>query len=117
MSANAPFFAHAGFGCMVCADRVVVVMDYALPASQRYYHTAKEKGFLIDVTKGKGRKSLLLLDNGAVIVSHISSLTMRRRLSNITKDNAEEDSLQRDTPEEMASTGDSKGEDIADESD
>lgn len=48
---------------------------------KRYSRNAKESGRFIDTTMGKGLKALLLLDDGSVMGSMITTKTLLKRLN------------------------------------
>lgn len=59
---------------------------------RRYSRNAKEAGRYIDATMGKGLKSLLLLDDGSVMGSLITTKTLLKRLNAVeSSDDIEED--------------------------
>ncbi len=80
---SAPFFVSVGFDNMVCANRVLAIITPRSKTSKNYVKMAKEAGTLIDVTMGKTVKSVILFDSGHVLLSHISTTTLRFRFSNI----------------------------------
>ena len=59
---------------------------------RRYSRNAKEASRYIDATMGKGLKSLLLLDDGSVMGSLITTKTLLKRLNAVeSSDDIEED--------------------------
>lgn len=82
-----PIFAHVGFGHLVNASYVYAVLD-----ARTYYTKTFVRGLrkedqtmIFNLAHGKDVKSVLLLDNGQIILSHISPLTLRYRLSNLRR--------------------------------
>lgn len=58
---------------------------------RRYSRNAKEAGRFIDATMGKGLKALLLLDDGSVMGSMITTKTLLKRLNAVeSSDDIEE---------------------------
>lgn len=80
---SAPFFAHIGFGNLICANRVLGVVTPGTRTTRLFIERAKKDGTLIDVTKAKTTKSVILMDTGEVVLSHISPDTLKYRLSNL----------------------------------
>lgn len=74
-------FAHVGMGHLACANRVLAVIKPHTTCGKRYLKNAKETGHYIDATMGKTLKALLLLDDGSVMGSMITSKTLLKRLS------------------------------------
>lgn len=74
-------FTHIGMGDMVCANHVLAIILPGTVTAKRYVKHAKTIKKYIDSTHGKTTKSYLLMDDGTVIASHISTVTLRNRLS------------------------------------
>lgn len=65
-----------GFGNTIAIDRVIAI---ALPNSapiKRLIHEAKNKGLLIDMTSGRRTKSVIITDNGYIILSALAPETI-----------------------------------------
>lgn len=85
-------FVHVGLGHQVQAGRVLAVIKPSGMCGRRYSRNAKEVGRYIDATMGKGLKSLLLLDDGSVMGSLITTKTLLKRLNAVeSSDDIEED--------------------------
>ena len=82
---SAPFFASVGLNNMVCANRVLAIITPKSKTARDYVRLAKQAGTLLDVSMGKTIKSVVLFDNGYILLSHISTATLRFRFSNIHK--------------------------------
>ena len=74
-------FVHVGMGHLVQAGRVLAVIKPSGTCGRRYSRLARENGKFIDATIGKGLKSLLLLDDGSVMGSMITTKTLLKRLN------------------------------------
>lgn len=74
-------FVHVGLGHLVQAGRVLAVIKPNSCCGRRYSRSAKESGRFIDTTMGKGLKALLLLDDGSVMGSMITTKTLLKRLN------------------------------------
>lgn len=65
-----------GFGNTVAMNRVIAI---ALPNSapiKRIIHEGRDKGLLIDMTSGRRTKSVIITDNGYVILSALAPETI-----------------------------------------
>lgn len=81
---KALWFVPVGFGNVVCANRVLCVMNPGTAPAKRRLKQAKEVGRYIDMTLGRPLKSLLLLDTGDVLGSALTSATIQSRLQGET---------------------------------
>lgn len=72
-----------GYGNLVCASRVLGVIIPKCKTAKTLIEKAKEAETIIDVTRGKSTKSVILLDNGQIMLSHISPDTLKYRFSNL----------------------------------
>lgn len=79
-------FAHVGMDHVICANRVLAIIAPQTKCGQRYSKTAKENGRYIDATVGRTIKSLLLLDDGSVMVSAIKPKTLLKRFMSYSDD-------------------------------
>lgn len=74
-------FVHVGMGHLVQAGRVQAVIKPHSNCGRRYSRSAKESGRFIDTTMGKGLKAQILLDDGSVMGSMITTKTLLKRLN------------------------------------
>lgn len=58
-----------GFGNIVSAERVIAVVTPESAPNKRLVQEAKEAGLLLDETGGKKAQSVLVIDNGNVVLS------------------------------------------------
>jgi regulator of extracellular matrix RemA (YlzA/DUF370 family) len=71
---------HVGFGNMVAARRVLaIVAPDSLPV-RRMMREAVERGALVDASRGRKVKSVLVMDNGTIVTSALHPSTIARRL-------------------------------------
>lgn len=76
---------QVGFGNVVVARRVVaIVAPDSLPV-RRMIRDARDKGLLVDASRGRKVKSVLVLDDGHVIASALHPSTIARRLAQRTE--------------------------------
>ena len=88
-------FAHIGMNHIVQTTRVLCVMKPTTKTSKRYIERAKERGQFIDATLGRNHRSVLLLDDGTIIVSCIKPLTLQKRFA-LTPDQFPTDAVEDD---------------------
>jgi len=84
-------FIHAGMGNMVCANRVIAMINPKTSCGKRYLKDSKTKGTYIDVCLGRPMKTLLLLEDGSVMGSAITAKTLARRCNKEESGNALDD--------------------------
>lgn len=74
-------FIDIGFGSMLAAGRVLVVLDPLSAPIKRVVQEAKERGMLIDASYGRKTQSVILMDTDHVILSARSprELTEQRK--------------------------------------
>ena len=78
------YFASAGFGHIICANKVMACLMPGGKMARSVLQKAKKEQRYISMTNGKSIRSIILMDDGTVFGSHISTATMRLRLSGIT---------------------------------
>lgn len=74
-------FAHIGMNHLVQVNRVVAVMVPDTKCSARYVARARDSASLIDATRGRHIRSVLLMDDNTVIISSIKPMTLMKRFS------------------------------------
>ena len=72
-------FVNIGFGNLVNADKIVVVMQPDSAPAKRIIQKAKEQESLIDATQGRRTKSVLVMDAGQVVLSSLQPETLGGR--------------------------------------
>lgn len=75
-------FIHVGMGNIACANRIISIIKPDTACGKRYMKNAKTNGSYIDATLNRTVKSLVLLDDGSVMGSAISTMTLLKRLNN-----------------------------------
>ena len=73
-------FVSVGAGSVVAAERVVSAAAPDSAPLKRLVQEAKEEGSAIDLTQGKKCRSVLILDNGMVVLSSLEMDTLAQRL-------------------------------------
>ena len=74
-------FVSVGAGSVVAAERVVSAVAPDSAPLKRLVQEAKEEGSAIDLTQGKKCRSVLILDNGMVVLSALEMETLTERLT------------------------------------
>lgn len=62
-------FLELGFGFVANMARVTCIMPFIGKTSQRLYRECRDTGYYYDATRGRAKKSLVVLDNGYIIGS------------------------------------------------
>lgn len=75
---NGPFLG-IGFGFMVNVNRVTSILPYIGKYTHTLYLKARDEGKYHDATRGRGKRSLVLLDNGEIFGSAFKSPTIVNR--------------------------------------
>ena len=70
---------NIGFGSMVAAARILVVLDPDSAPIKRMVQEAKERGMLIDASYGRKTQSVLLMDTDHVILSALTPEVLGQR--------------------------------------
>lgn len=74
-------FMNIGYGNVVSANRVIAMVSPDSAPVKRMMQDAKEKGSLIDATYGRKTRCVIIMDNGAVVLSPNVPETVGGRLS------------------------------------
>lgn len=71
---------HVGFGNMVVARRVMAILVPDSLPMRRLVREAREQGKLLDASRGRKVRAILVLDEGIVVTSALHPSTIARRL-------------------------------------
>ena len=71
---------NIGYGNVVSAARVVVVVSPDSAPMKRLKDDARDRGKLVDATQGRRTRSILVTDTDHVILSALSAETLAERL-------------------------------------
>ena len=74
-------FAHIGMNNLVQTNRVLAVIPPKTITANRILEVAKGRGQFIDASRGRSHRAILLLDDGTVIASCKTPMTLLRRFS------------------------------------
>jgi regulator of extracellular matrix RemA (YlzA/DUF370 family) len=75
---------NLGFGNAVVANKVLAIVNPGSSPMKRLREEAKEAGRLIDCTQGRRTRSIVITDNGQVILSAVQPETMGQRYEQTT---------------------------------
>ncbi|MCQ2541486.1 MAG: DUF370 domain-containing protein [Lachnospiraceae bacterium] len=70
---------HIGFGNVVNIDKIISVVSPDAAPIKRMVQKAKENGTVIDATQGRKTKSVIVMENGQVVLSALMTDTIVRR--------------------------------------
>lgn len=72
-------FMDIGFGFVVNTARVTCIMPFIGNMVERLYKNRRDDGMFFDATRGRAKRSLILLDNGEIIGSAFKPDTIINR--------------------------------------
>ncbi len=72
---------HIGFGNMIVAERIVAIIQPASSPMKRLKEDARAAGRLIDATKGRKTRAIVVTDSNHVLLSAIQPETIVNRIS------------------------------------
>lgn len=80
---------NIGFGNMVSAERIIAVVSPDSAPIKRIIQEVKEEGMLIDASFGRSTRSVLMMDNGNVVLSSLETETISERIAAINDESEE----------------------------
>ncbi len=72
---------NIGFGNVVNAEKIVAVVSPDAAPVKRLTQNAKESGTSIDATQGRRTKSVIITEDGYVVLSALQAETISRRVN------------------------------------
>lgn len=72
---------NAGYGNCVNADKVVTIVSVESAPIKRMVQNSKDKGLAIDATQGRKTKSVIVMDDGHIILSALVPETFVARFN------------------------------------
>ena len=70
---------HVGYEQMVNADKISAITKYNALSIRKRVQFAKENNRIIDCTRGYETRSVIFLDDGQIVLSHISCKALSKR--------------------------------------
>ncbi len=74
---------NVGFGNTVNSGKIVAVVSPAAAPVKRMVSAAKENSLLIDASQGRKTKSVLVMDDGRIVLSALQPETISRRFNGL----------------------------------
>ena len=95
-------FVHIGMGTVVQRARILFVTELGTTTANRYVDEAKKARpcKFHNATLGHKHRSLIILDDGSVIISTIKPMTLMKRLNSIEMVEDEPEDIEDDEDEE-----------------
>ncbi len=72
---------HIGFGNIVNADKIISIVKPDAAPVKRMVQKAREEGTSVDATQGRKTKSVLVMENGMLVLSALLPETIGQRLA------------------------------------
>lgn len=72
---------HIGFGNMIVAERIVAIIQPSSSPVKRLKDDARAAGLLIDATKGRKTRAIIVTDSNHIVLSAIQPETIVNRIS------------------------------------
>ncbi|MFC1978663.1 DUF370 domain-containing protein [Chloroflexota bacterium] len=72
---------HIGFGNIMAVNRVIAIVSPKSAPTKRLIQEGKAKGLLIDMTSGRKTKSVLVMDNGNLVLAALTPETIAGRVA------------------------------------
>lgn len=70
-----------GFNNLLVAEEVQLILSTDGVPVKRKIAEAKEKGLLVDITRGRNRRSIIILKSGVIVLSAVNVKTLGKRIS------------------------------------
>lgn len=72
---------NVGYGNVINADKLIAVISSDSAPARRKVQNSKDEGMSIDATQGRKTKSVLVMENGMIIMSALSPDTITARVN------------------------------------
>ena len=72
---------HIGFGSVIAVNRAFAFLALNQQPIKRFIREAREKGLLVDATRGRKAKTAILFDTGHIILAAVTAETIAHRLA------------------------------------
>ncbi|MGB3976649.1 MAG: extracellular matrix/biofilm biosynthesis regulator RemA family protein [bacterium] len=72
---------NIGYNNFLASNRVLAVLNPESAPMKRLREEARQSHALIDATQGRRTRSIILMDNGTVVLSGIQEVTLVQRLA------------------------------------
>lgn len=71
---------HVGFGNYVALNKILVILDPESDPVRKFKKQAQERGRILDATKGKKTKSVIVIEGDFIVLSALNAETLIRRI-------------------------------------
>lgn len=78
-----------GFGNLVAAERIISIVSPESAPIKRMIQEVRERGDLIDASFGRSTRSVLIMDNGNVILSALTPENLAARIEGPAQEEGE----------------------------
>lgn len=75
-------FTNIGYGNIINDNQIVVMVSPDSAPSKRLVQTARDEGRIVDGTQGRRTRSVILTQNGMVVLSALQPETIAARIKN-----------------------------------
>ena len=72
---------HLGFGNILAIDKAVAIVSPNSEPIRRLIQEGKSEGLVIDMTKGRRTKAVLVMDSGHIVLAAITPETIASRFA------------------------------------
>lgn len=83
MIASQTLFAHIGMGTVIQKSRIILITAPGTTTAQRYVDDAKKNRKYHNATLGHKFRSIIVMDDGTVIMSTIKPMTLMKRMNDV----------------------------------
>ena len=84
---------HVGFGNMIVAERIVAIIHPSSSPVKRLKEEARTAGLLIDATKGRKTRAIIVTDSNHVVLSAVQPETIVNRINGADVTDGEEEEI------------------------
>lgn len=77
------YFINVGFGNMVAAPRIIAIITPDGAPAKRAIQAAKDAGKAIDATHGRKTRSVIIMDDGQIVLSALQPETIVNRADDL----------------------------------
>ncbi len=72
---------NVGYNNFLSIKRILAILNPESAPMKRLREEAKQSGRLVDITQGRRTRSIILMDNGTLVLSGIQEETLVQRLN------------------------------------
>ena len=72
---------HLGFGNVLATNKVIAILSPNSEPTRRLVQGGKEKGLVLDMTKGRRTKAVVIMESGHIVLAAITPETIANRVA------------------------------------